>query len=136
MTTLCNSAKNQWFHDCFMRKFIFIFCFVTGNNYSRLCNPSPDSAIHSFYSPTQSPVTSRHGLSSSPCTFTPSLSRNNSDASQYDGSQHSSCYSYRYVNNVGIILTVLKSRNLRANFIKSGVKIKTRVFEEKHFLPS
>nr|XP_018911412.1 PREDICTED: nuclear hormone receptor FTZ-F1 beta isoform X1 [Bemisia tabaci]XP_018911413.1 PREDICTED: nuclear hormone receptor FTZ-F1 beta isoform X1 [Bemisia tabaci] len=69
---------------------------VLGNNYSRLCNPSPDSAIHSFYSPTQSPVTSRHGLSSSPCTFTPSLSRNNSDASQYDGSQHSSCYSYSY----------------------------------------
>ena len=48
-------------------------------------NPSPDSAIHSIYtqsSPSQSPLTSRHPL------FTPSLSRNNSDAS------HSSCYSY------------------------------------------
>lgn len=58
--------------------------------------PSPDSAIHSCYSPTQSPVTSRHlpssGFSS---PFTPSLSRNNSDASQYGGSQHSSCYSQR-----------------------------------------
>lgn len=50
-------------------------------------NPSPDSAIHSIYthsSPSQSPLTSRH--SSAP--YTPSLSRNNSDAS------HSSCYSY------------------------------------------
>ncbi|XP_065200398.1 nuclear hormone receptor FTZ-F1 beta isoform X2 [Planococcus citri] len=59
--------------------------------------PSPDSAIHSCYSPTQSPVTSRHlpssGFSS---PFTPSLSRNNSDASQYGGSQHSSCYSQSY----------------------------------------
>ncbi|KAH8421173.1 hypothetical protein KR009_010296 [Drosophila setifemur] len=48
-------------------------------------NPSPDSAIHSVYthsSPSQSPLTSRHAL------YTPSLSRNNSDAS------HSSCYSY------------------------------------------
>lgn len=48
-------------------------------------NPSPDSAIHSIYtqsSPTQSPLTSRHA------PYTPSLSRNNSDAS------HSSCYSY------------------------------------------
>nr|AID52856.1 hormone receptor 39 [Tigriopus japonicus] len=55
--------------------------------------PSPDSAIHSaYYSPTQSPVQSRH-LSgfSSPFSLrtTPSLSRNNSDASQYGGS-HSS----------------------------------------------
>ncbi|XP_063227117.1 nuclear hormone receptor FTZ-F1 beta [Bacillus rossius redtenbacheri] len=64
--------------------------------------PSPDSAIHSAYSygsPTQSPVTSRHGSShglpssgfSSP--YTPSLSRNNSDASQ-----HGSCYSYSSVS--------------------------------------
>ncbi|XP_075149543.1 nuclear hormone receptor FTZ-F1 beta [Haematobia irritans] len=48
-------------------------------------NPSPDSAIHSVYthsSPSQSPLTSRHA------PYTPSLSRNNSDAS------HSSCYSY------------------------------------------
>ncbi|CAG9803282.1 unnamed protein product [Chironomus riparius] len=48
-------------------------------------NPSPDSAIHSIYtqsSPSQSPLTSRHA------PYTPSLSRNNSDAS------HSSCYSY------------------------------------------
>ncbi|XP_055923833.1 nuclear hormone receptor FTZ-F1 beta [Eupeodes corollae] len=48
-------------------------------------NPSPDSAIHSAYthsSPSESPLTSRHA------TYTPSLSRNNSDAS------HSSCYSY------------------------------------------
>ena len=52
--------------------------------------PSPDSAIHSaYYSPSQSPVQSRH-LSgfSSPFSVrtTPSLSRNNSDASQYGGS--------------------------------------------------
>lgn len=59
-------------------------------------NPSPDSAIHSCYSPTQSPVTSRHALSS-PSLFTPSsLSRNNSDASQYGGSQNSSNYSQSY----------------------------------------
>lgn len=48
-------------------------------------NPSPDSAIHSVYthsSPSQSPLTSRH------TPYTPSLSRNNSDAS------YSSCYSY------------------------------------------
>ncbi|XP_058453597.1 nuclear hormone receptor FTZ-F1 beta isoform X1 [Malaya genurostris] len=48
-------------------------------------NPSPDSAIHSVYthsSPSQSPLTSRHAA------YTPSLSRNNSDAS------YSSCYSY------------------------------------------
>ncbi|XP_055543823.1 nuclear hormone receptor FTZ-F1 beta isoform X1 [Wyeomyia smithii] len=48
-------------------------------------NPSPDSAIHSVYthsSPSQSPLTSRHAV------YTPSLSRNNSDAS------YSSCYSY------------------------------------------
>lgn len=48
-------------------------------------NPSPDSAIHSIYtqsSPSQSPLTSRHA------PYTPSLSRNNSDAS------HSSCYSF------------------------------------------
>ena len=30
--------------------------------------------------------------------YTPSLSRNNSDASQYGGSQHSSCYSYSSVS--------------------------------------
>lgn len=48
-------------------------------------NPSPDSAIHSVYthsSPSQSPLTTRHA------PYTPSLSRNNSDAS------YSSCYSY------------------------------------------
>lgn len=48
-------------------------------------NPSPDSAIHSLYthsSPSHSPLTSRH------TPYTPSLSRNNSDAS------YSSCYSY------------------------------------------
>lgn len=47
-------------------------------------NPSPDSAIHSIYtqsSPSQSPLANRHA------PYTPSLSRNNSDAS------HSS-YSY------------------------------------------
>ena len=53
-------------------------------------NPSPDSAIHSaYYSPSQSPVQSRpvSGFSS-PFSLrtTPSLSRNNSDASQYGGS--------------------------------------------------
>lgn len=58
--------------------------------------PSPDSAIHSaggYYSPSQSPVQSRHvsGLSS-PFSLrgTPSLSRNNSDASQYGGSANAS----------------------------------------------
>ncbi|XP_049804888.1 nuclear hormone receptor FTZ-F1 beta isoform X1 [Schistocerca nitens] len=61
-------------------------------------SPSPDSAIHSAYSyssPAQSPVTSRssHGIQSSGFSspYTPSLSRNNSDASQYGDS---SCYSY------------------------------------------
>ncbi|XP_046670810.1 nuclear hormone receptor FTZ-F1 beta isoform X2 [Homalodisca vitripennis] len=62
--------------------------------------PSPDSAVFSCYSPTASPVTSRHTLPSSSSglssPFTPSLSRNNSDASQYGGSQHSSCYSQSY----------------------------------------
>jgi len=52
--------------------------------------PSPDSAIHSAcYSPSQSPVQSRHVSGfSSPFSLrtTPSLSRNNSDASQYGGS--------------------------------------------------
>lgn len=63
--------------------------------------PSPDSAVYSCYSPTASPVTSRHTLpSSSSSPFTPSLSRNNSDASQYGGSQHSSCYSQRYLSNL------------------------------------
>ena len=59
--------------------------------------PSPDSAIHStIYSPTQSPVQSRHGPFSgfsspyhSSHRTTPSLSRNNSDASQYGSSQYS-----------------------------------------------
>ena len=59
--------------------------------------PSPDSAIHStIFSPTQSPVQSRHGPFSgfsspyhSSNHATPSLSRNNSDASQYGGSQYS-----------------------------------------------
>uniref|UniRef100_A0A1B6DMQ3 Nuclear hormone receptor FTZ-F1 beta n=1 Tax=Clastoptera arizonana TaxID=38151 RepID=A0A1B6DMQ3_9HEMI len=62
--------------------------------------PSPDSAVYSCYSPTASPVTSRHAIPSSSSgissPFTPSLSRNNSDASQYGGSQHSSCYSQSY----------------------------------------
>lgn len=52
--------------------------------------PSPDSAIHSAYSvfssPSQSPLTQRH------VNLTPSLSRNNSDAS------HSSCCSYSSVS--------------------------------------
>jgi hypothetical protein len=52
--------------------------------------PSPDSAIHSaYYSPSQSPVQSRHVSGfSSPFSLrtTPSLSRNNSDASQHGGS--------------------------------------------------
>merc|ERR1719320_1638910 len=59
--------------------------------------PSPDSAIHStIYSPSQSPVQSRHGHFSgfsspyhSSYRTSPSLSRNNSDASQYGGSQYS-----------------------------------------------
>ena len=59
--------------------------------------PSPDSAIHStIYSPSQSPVQSRHGPFSgfsspyhSSHRTSPSLSRNNSDASQYGGSQYS-----------------------------------------------
>jgi len=59
--------------------------------------PSPDSAIHStIYSPSQSPGQSRHGPFSgfsspyhSSHRTTPSLSRNNSDASQYGGSQYS-----------------------------------------------
>uniref|UniRef100_A0A8D9BNX9 Nuclear hormone receptor FTZ-F1 beta n=3 Tax=Cacopsylla melanoneura TaxID=428564 RepID=A0A8D9BNX9_9HEMI len=83
--------------------------YLTNSNFSPIMqrinsgfppNPSPDSAIHSCYSPTQSPVTSRHALSSSglssPSLFTPSLSRNNSDASQYGGSQNSSNYSQSY----------------------------------------
>lgn len=54
--------------------------------------PSPDSAIHStIYSPSQSPVQSRHGplsgfsspYPSSSHKTSPSLSRNNSDVSQY-----------------------------------------------------
>ena len=60
-------------------------------------NPSPDSAIHSaYYSPAQSPVQSRH-LSgfSSPFSLrtTPSLSRNNSDASQYSSNSPPNGYS-------------------------------------------
>lgn len=60
--------------------------------------PSPDSAIHStIYSPSHSPLQSRHGPFSgfsspgyhSSHRTTPSLSRNNSDASQYGGSQYS-----------------------------------------------
>ncbi|KAL1131815.1 hypothetical protein AAG570_011427 [Ranatra chinensis] len=62
--------------------------------------PSPDSAVYSCYSPAASPVASRHNILSSSSgissPFTPSLSRNNSDASQYGGSQHSSCYSHSY----------------------------------------
>ena len=50
--------------------------------------PSPDSAIHStIYSPSQSPVPSRHGpLSGFSST---SLSRNSSDASQHGSSHYS-----------------------------------------------
>ncbi|KAG8237229.1 hypothetical protein J437_LFUL013730 [Ladona fulva] len=55
--------------------------------------PSPDSAIHSaYYSPGQSPVAPRHGsigVVHSGFSSPFSLSRNNSDASQYGGSQHS-----------------------------------------------
>lgn len=73
--------------------------------------PSPDSAVYSCYSPTASPVTSRHTLPSSSSglssPFTPSLSRNNSDASQYGGSQHSSCYSQRWVCELDYILDFL-----------------------------
>ncbi|KAE8573251.1 nuclear hormone receptor FTZ-F1 beta [Halyomorpha halys] len=74
---------------------------LTSGNYLKGAGPtpSPDSAVYSCYSPTASPVTSRHILSSSSgisSPFTPSLSRNNSDASQYGGSQHSSCYSHSY----------------------------------------
>lgn len=78
--------------------------------------PSPDSAVYSCYSPTASPVTSRHTLPSSSSgvssPFTPSLSRNNSDASQYGGSQHSSCYSQRYFS-------------YRDEFMFSSLKFKT-----------
>nr|CAD7588759.1 unnamed protein product [Timema genevievae] len=91
--------------------------------------PSPDSAIHSAYSygsPAQSPVTSRHGSShglpssgfSSP--YTPSLSRNNSDASQYGGSQHSSCYSYSSVSvsptQFSPTHSPIQSRHMHAGF--------------------
>merc|ERR550532_2738754 len=57
-----------------------------------LAAPSPDSAIHStIYSPSQSPGQSRHGpysgfsspYPSSSHKTSPSLSRNNSDVSQY-----------------------------------------------------
>ena len=67
----------------------------------KVATPSPDSAVHSaYYSPSQSPVQSRHHAAaaaaaashqsgvSSPFSMrtTPSLSRNNSDASQYSSS--------------------------------------------------
>jgi len=59
--------------------------------------PSPDSAIHSIiYTPSESPIQSHHGHFSgfsspflSSYKTTPSLSRNNSDVSQYGGSQYS-----------------------------------------------
>ena len=69
-----------------------------GGGSGKVATPSPDSAVHSaYYSPSQSPVQSRHhalgggcGQSgvSSPFSMrtTPSLSRNNSDASQYSSS--------------------------------------------------
>lgn len=69
-----------------------------GGGGGKVATPSPDSAVHSaYYSPSQSPVQSRHhaggigcGQSgvSSPFSMrtTPSLSRNNSDASQYSSS--------------------------------------------------
>lgn len=77
---------------------------LTARHYSKLAasnTPSPDSAIHSaYYSPSQSPVQVRNNGQlaaaasgfSSPFSLrtTPSLSRNNSDASQYGGSQYSS----------------------------------------------
>lgn len=73
---------------------------VPGQETPRACSPSfrllpapsPDSAIHStIYSPSQSPVQSRHGplsgfsspYPSSSHKTSPSLSRNNSDVSQY-----------------------------------------------------
>lgn len=82
---------------------------LTARHYTKFAanpapTPSPDSAIHSaYYSPSQSPVQSRHiggggqmgggGAVGGPLagvrTGTPSLSRNNSDASQYGGSQYS-----------------------------------------------
>lgn len=79
---------------------------------------SPDSAIHSCCSPAQSPITSRHNPPSSsgfssPSTFTPSsLSRNNSDASQYGGSQHSSCYSQRLIIMYNMLYCVVRRRNV------------------------
>lgn len=61
------------------------------HHFKATATPSPDSAIHSAtYSPTQSPVQARHPISSISSPFshrtTPSLSRNNSDASQYSQS--------------------------------------------------
>ena len=70
-----------------------------GGGCGKVTTPSPDSAVHSaYYSPSQSPVQSRHHIVggggcgqsgvSSPFSMrtTPSLSRNNSDASQYSSS--------------------------------------------------
>ena len=72
-----------------------------GGGCGKVTTPSPDSAVHSaYYSPSQSPVQSRHHIIggggggcgqsgvSSPFSMrtTPSLSRNNSDASQYSSS--------------------------------------------------
>ena len=66
---------------------------TTTTGHSSVPPMSPDSAIHStIYSPSASPVTSRHGFPlsgfSSPypassLKTSPSLSRNNSDVSQY-----------------------------------------------------
>ncbi|XP_050532133.1 nuclear hormone receptor FTZ-F1 beta isoform X2 [Daktulosphaira vitifoliae] len=104
---------------------------------------SPDSAIHSCCSPVQSPITSRHNPPSSsgfssPSTFTPSsLSRNNSDASQYGGSQHSSCYSQSY-SSVSVSPTQfspsqspIQPRHIQRNFHEYPVTEETNGFEEK-----
>ncbi|XP_025417508.1 nuclear hormone receptor FTZ-F1 beta isoform X2 [Sipha flava] len=104
---------------------------------------SPDSAIHSCCSPAQSPITSRHNPPSSsgfssPSTFTPSsLSRNNSDASQYGGSQHSSCYSQSY-SSVSVSPTQfsptqspIQPRHIQRNFHEYSVAEETNGYEEK-----
>ena len=69
-----------------------------GSVVGKVTTPSPDSAVHSaYYSPSQSPVQSRHHTGGGGCgqsgvsspfsmRTTPSLSRNNSDASQYSSS--------------------------------------------------
>ena len=84
--------------------------------------PSPDSAIHStIYSPSQSPVQSRHGpysgfsspYPSSSHKTSPSLSRNNSDVSQYSLSpSQSPVTSSRYSHHPGYPSPVIPSSPL------------------------